>query len=143
VILLDEAHLIADWDPEGQAAVRALLKEDSRRIGVLLASSEDSAADALVPILKFLGEPFVLARIAREDWSHDLRQRFATVGVPIEEQALDWLMELSTGQPYCTMLLARQSAEVGQAFGRVNVDVVEVALSTVSAHEAWHLLRYK
>jgi hypothetical protein len=40
------------------------------------------------------------------------------------------------------MLLARQCAELGGAFGNVNVDVVELALPTVERHEAWQLLRY-
>lgn len=141
-ILVDEAHLLADWAPEDQAAIRALLKDENQRIGVLLASSEQSAEERLVPILKLLGEPFALPRIADEDWRHDLRARFDAAATPIEDQALDRLLALSTGQPYCTMLLARQCAEVGRAFGVINVDVVEVALSTVSTHEAWQLLRY-
>jgi hypothetical protein len=40
------------------------------------------------------------------------------------------------------LLLARQCAELGGAFGTVNVDVVELALPTVERHEAWQLLRY-
>ncbi|HEY7934588.1 MAG TPA: hypothetical protein VID48_12270 [Solirubrobacteraceae bacterium] len=142
VILIDEAHLIGDWTPEDQAAIRALLKDEQRRLGVLLASSEDSAQSTLVPILQFLGEPFVVPHIAREDWQHDLRERFKRVELPLEEPALEKLLDLSTGQPYCTMLLARQCAELGGAFGTVNVDVVELALPTVERHEAWQLLRY-
>ncbi len=143
VMLIDEAHLIADWSAEDQASVRALLKDEYQRIGVLLVSSEHSAASVLLPVLKFLGEPFLLERIADEDWRHDLRERFSLVGVPIDTPALDRLLGLSTGQPYCTMLLARQCAELGQAFGAVNLDVVDLALPTVRAHEAWDLLRYK
>jgi hypothetical protein len=142
LMLIDEAHLLADWADEDQAAVRALMKSQGQRIGIVLASSEESAEQVLIPILKFLGEPFVLPRIAGEDWRHDLRSRFGAVGSPIEDAALDRLLQLSTGQPYCTMLLAHQCAEVGQAFGKVNVDVVELALSTVSGHEAWQRLRY-
>jgi hypothetical protein len=142
VMLIDEAHLIGDWAPEDQAAIRALLKDEQRRLGVLLASSEDSAQSTLVPILQFLGEPFVLPHIAREDWQHDLRERFKRADLSLEEPALQRLLDLSTGQPYCTMLLARQCAELGDAFGTVNVDVVELALPTVERHEAWQLLRY-
>jgi hypothetical protein len=142
VVLIDEAHLIGDWAPEDQAAIRALLKDEQRRLGVLLASSEDSAQSTLVPILQFLGEPFVLPHIAREDWQHDLRERFKRAELSLEEPALARLLDLSTGQPYCTMLLARQCAELGDAFGTVNVDVVELALPTVERHEAWRLLRY-
>ncbi len=143
VMLIDEAHLIADWSAEDQASVRALLKDEHQRIGVLLVSSEQSAVGALLPVLKFLGEPFLLERIAAEDWRHHLRERFALTGVPIDAFALERLLELSTGQPYCTMLLARQCAELAQAFGVVNVDVVDLALSTVRTHEAWDLLRYR
>ncbi len=142
VLLIDEAHLIGDWAPEDQAAVRALLKDEHQRLGVLLASSEDSAQSTLIPILQFLGEPFVVPHIAREDWQHDLRERFKRADLSLEEPALERLLELSTGQPYCTMLLARQCAELGGAFGTVNVDVVELALPTVKRHEAWQLLRY-
>jgi DNA polymerase III delta subunit len=142
VVLIDEAHLIGDWAPEDQAAIRALLKDEQRRLGVLLASSEDSAQSTLVPILHFLGEPFVVPHIAQEDWQHDLRERFKRADLSLEEPALQRLLDLSTGQPYCTMLLARQCAELGGAFGTVNVDVVELALPTVERHEAWQLLRY-
>jgi hypothetical protein len=142
VVLIDEAHLIGDWAPEDQAAIRALLKDEQRRLGVLLASSEDSAQSTLVPILHFLGEPFVVPHIAQEDWQHDLRERFKRADLSLEEPALQRLLDLSTGQPYCTMLLARQCAELGGAFGTVNVDVVELALPTVEGHEAWQLLRY-
>jgi hypothetical protein len=142
VLLIDEAHLIGGWAPEDQAAVRSLLKDEHRRLGVLLASSEGSAQATLVPVLQFLGEPFVLGRIAREDWRHDLRERFRRAQLPLEDSALEKLLDLSTGQPYCTMLLARQCAELGGAFGTVNVDVVELALPTVERHEAWQLLRY-
>jgi hypothetical protein len=140
VVLIDEAHLIGDRAPEDQAAIRALLKDEQRRLGVLLASSEDSAQSTLVPILQFLGEPFVLPHIAREDWQHDLHERFKRAELSLEEPALQRLLDLSTGQPYCTMLLARQCAELGGAFGTVNVDVVELALPTVERHEAWQLL---
>jgi hypothetical protein len=70
------------------------------------------------------------------------RERFKHADLSLEEPALERLLDLSTGQPYCTMLLARQCAELGGAFGTVNVDVVELALPTVERHEAWQLLRY-
>jgi hypothetical protein len=142
VILIDEAHLIGDWASEDQAAIRALLKDERRRLGVLLASSENSAWNTLVPILQFLGEPFDVPHIAREDWQHDLRERFECAGLSLEESALERLLDLSTGQPYCTMLLARQCAELGGVFGTVNVDVVELARPTIERHEAWQRLRY-
>ena len=142
VILIDEAHLIGDWAPEDQAAIRALLKDEQQRLGVLLASSENSAQSTLVPILQYLGEPFDIPHIALEDWRHDLRERFKRADLSVEEPALERLLDLATGQPYCTMLLARQCAELGGAFGTVNVDVVELALPTVERHEAWQRLRY-
>jgi hypothetical protein len=142
VMLIDEAHLVGDWSPADQAAIRALLKDEHRRLGVLLASSEDSAQSTLVPVLQFLGEPFMIGRIAREDWQHALRASFKRAGVPVDPPALEKLLDLSTGQPYCTMLLARQCAELGRTFGTINVDVVDVALGTVERHEAWQLLRY-
>jgi hypothetical protein len=93
-------------------------------------------------ILQFLGEPFVVPHIAREDWQHDLRERFKRADLSLDPPALERLLDLSTGQPYCTMLLARQCAELGGAFGTVNVDVVDLELPTVERHEAWQRLRY-
>jgi hypothetical protein len=142
VLLIDEAHLIGGWAPADQAAVRALLKDEHRHLGVLLLSSEDSAQTTLVPILQFLGEPFDLPHIAWEDWRHDLHERFRSVDLTVDPPALERLLDLSTGQPYCTMLLARQCAELGRAFGTVNMDVVDLALPTVQRHEGWQRLRY-
>jgi hypothetical protein len=143
VILIDEAHLIGAWAPDDQAAIRALLKDEHRRLGVLLASSVDSAQRTLIPVLQFLGEPFVIPHIAQEDWQHDLRERFKRANLSLDPPALERLLDLSTGQPYCTMLLARQCAQLGGAFGAVNTDVVELALPTVERHEAWQQLRYR
>jgi hypothetical protein len=140
-LAIDEAHVIAKWDDEERAALRAFFARDDRRTGVVLASSEAGAEEMLKTpeVLGYLGEHFRLAPIADEDWRHGLRERFERAGVPIAPGALDLLLEESCGHPYCTMLLAKHAAELGVTFGDVTVGVVRVALPTVREHEAWKL----
>ncbi len=41
--------------------------------------------------------------------------------------------------PYCTMLLAREAARVGQSVGEVSDVVVQAALLMAAEDEAWSL----
>jgi hypothetical protein len=49
------------------------------------------------------------------------------------------LLEESRCHPYCTMLLAKHAAELGQPFEAVTMSVIRLALPTVQKHEAWRL----
>ena len=109
--------------------------------GIALASSDSHAERKLKRsnVLGYLGEEFTLPAINIDDWRHGLRSRFDQAGVPIDNTALDLLLEESRCHPYCTMLLAKHAAELAQSFEAVTVSVIRLALPTVQKHEAWKL----
>lgn len=140
-IAIDEAHVIAKWDRDDRAWLRAFLARADRLTGIALASSDNHADRKLKRsnVLGYLGEEFALPAIDVEDWRHGLRSRFDQAEVPIDGEALDLLLEESRCHPYCTMLLAKHAAELAQSFGAVSKSVVQLALPTVQKHEAWRL----
>lgn len=141
-VLLDEAHALAKWPEPIRVALGSVLK-DNKAAGVVLASSERSALERLTSPdgpLRYVGTRFDLPPIADEDWRAGLRERFAELDVPVASDALDLLLEQSEGHPYCTMLLARESARLGGGPGEVSVAVVQAALLTVRRDEAWQEL---
>lgn len=142
-IVIDEAHVIASWESEVRGALRAFLADGGRRAGVALASSDGRAERKLrrSSVLGYLGEEFTIALIATPDWIHSLRLKFEAAGVPIDADALALLLEESRGHPYCTMLLAKQTAQLALPFGAVSKSVVQLALPTVEKHDAWRKLR--
>lgn len=140
-IAIDEAHVVAKWHRDDLAALRAFMARDDRLTGIALTSSDNRAERKLRPpkVLGYLGEEFMLPAIDVDDWRHGLRSRFDQAGVPIDHAALDLLLEESQCHPYCTMLLAKHAAELGQPFEAVTVGVIRLALPTVQKHEAWKL----
>jgi len=141
-IAIDEAHVIAKWDRDERASLRAFLARDDRLTGVALTSSDNHAERKLKrsSVLGYLGEEeFTLPAIDIDDWRHGLRSRFDQAGVPIHNQALDLLLEESQCHPYCTMLLAKHAAELAQPFEAVTTGIIRLALPTVQKHEAWRL----
>src|SRR5438445_622973 len=122
---IDEAHVIAQWDHEACASMRAFMARDDRLTGLMLTSSDRRAERKLkrTGVLGYLGEEFTLPGIEIEDWQHGLRERFAAAAVPIDEDALGYLLEESRCHPYCTMLLAKHAAELAQPFGAVTASV--------------------
>lgn len=142
-VVIDEAHVIETWEDQARAALRAFLADGERRTGVALASSDDRAERKLrrSSVLGYLGEEFTIPPIATPDWSHALSSKFDAAGVPIERNALALLLEESRGHPYCTMLLAKQTAQLALAFGAASTSVVRLALPTVEKHDAWRRLR--
>ncbi len=140
-IVLDEAHLLAGWDPAEQTALRAFLRDD-RTYGVVIASSEQSALETLVQAggpLEDVGTRLTLPQIDPGDWTSELKRRFEELGAPIDPDALHLLLEESMAHPYCTMFLALESAVVGEFAGRVTTASVQAALSVVQADESWEL----
>jgi hypothetical protein len=142
-VLLDEAHVIARWPAEEQEALGAALR-DITSLGVVITSSERRALELLSGDggpLQYVGSRFPLPPIAKADWRSELAVRFARLGIPIEPGALELLLELSTGQPYCTMLLARESAIVGITGagpgGRCTETHIRAALLVAMEDEAW------
>jgi hypothetical protein len=65
---------------------------------------------------------------------------------PVVADALDLQLAESRGHPFCTMLLAKHAAELGEtvrevtrSVGEVTRSVVEIALPTVRVPQAWNL----
>lgn len=141
VVLIDEAHHLASWPAPDRDGLREFLRNDVG-MGVIVASSEASALEALIGPdgpLRYVAQRFPLPPIDREDWLHALPARFEEVGAPIVDGALALLLDEARGHPYCTMLLAREAARIGQPIGEVTETVVEAALLGVTQDEAWRL----
>ncbi len=145
-VFFDEAHVIASWPAEEQEALGAALR-DITSLGVVIASSERRAFELLSGEdgpLQFVGDRFPLPAIAEADWRSELAVRFGRLGIPIEPAALDLLLESSTCQPYCTMLLARESAIVGLTGtgpgGLCTETHVRAGLLVATRDEAWQSL---
>lgn len=140
-VVLDEAHLIAGWDPDAQRSLREFLRNDTT-LGVIVASSEAHALEQLTQEggpLEFVGTRLPLPAIAREDWEAELPGRFDAIGAPIEPGALELLLDESRCHPYCTMLLARESVRVGSTHSAVTAATVYAGLATAQEDEAWRL----
>lgn len=140
-VLIDEAHLLAEWPEAEQRALREFLRNDSE-VGVIVASSEPHALERLTQVggpLEFVGTRLPLPAIAYEDWAAELPRRFASVATPITNDALETLLSESRLHPYCTMLLCRESVRVGFPHGEVTEATVFAALQTASQDEAWGL----
>lgn len=141
-VLLDEAHVLADWPKPARFALGSVLK-DNNMLGAVVASSERRALEQLTSEdgpLRYVGTRFALPPIAQEDWQAGLRERFAELGVPIAADALDFLLEQSHGHPYCTMLLAHEAARVSAGMDEASAAAVSAALVTVRRDEAWQEL---
>lgn len=135
--------MIASWPAAEQEALGAALR-DITRLGVVIASSERRALELLSAEggpLQYVGDRFPVPPIAEADWRSELAVRFGRLGVPIEPGALDLLLERSTSQPYCTMLLARESAIVaitGTGPGGLCAEThVHAGLLMAMRDEAW------
>lgn len=140
-VLIDEAHHLVEWDPDDQTRLREFLRND-RKLGVVVASSEASALDALTgpgQPLECVGIRLALPRIRDEDWRAALRPRFEAFSAPITDGALSLLLDESARHPYCTMLLARESARIGRALGETSDAAVLAALEVAERDEAWGL----
>lgn len=139
--LIDEAHHLADWPSRDQESLREFLRNDLA-LGIVVASSEASALELLTDpgqALEFVGLRLRLPRIADEDWRAALRPRFAACGAPISEDALGYLLDESQRHPYCTMLLARESARIGRILGETGEAAVVAGLQVAATDEAWKL----
>ena len=141
VVLIDEAHRLTGWTLEHQQGLREFLRNDTR-VGVIIASSERSALERLTgegQPFQYVGQRLPLPRIADEDWRAALPARFEAVGAPLDDDALALILEESRGHPYCTMLLARESARAGLAGAATTITAVYAGLLTARRDEAWEL----
>ena len=111
-VLLDEAHVIADWPEDVQEAVNAALR-DSGALGVIVASSERRAIERLLDdgqALHMAGYPMALPEIDTVTWAAGLTERFGQLGAEVDPDALDALIAAAQHHPYCTMRLAAETA---------------------------------
>jgi hypothetical protein len=140
-VLIDEAHHLTHWNPDDQVRLREFLRHDLK-LGVVVASSEASALTELTgpgQPFEYVGISLSLPRIRDEDWRAALRPRFDAFNAPIAEEALTMLLDESQQHPYCTMLLARESARIGGTLGETGIAAVVAALDVAERDEAWGL----
>jgi hypothetical protein len=144
-VLLDEAHVIAQWPPALQEALCLVLRANSR-LGVVIASSETRALEGLVGPggpLQYAGYRFVLPPIAPDDWRAGLRERFALLDLAVGGDLLDRIIEEAGAHPYRTMRLAQETARVARSIASTATPApvgdgdLEAALLAVRADPAW------
>lgn len=147
-ILLDEAHVIADWPDEVQEALNAALR-DCGSLGVVIASSERRAVELLLEDggpLYSAGYTIKLPEIDTVSWVDGLSERFETLGMEVDSPAvLEELADLSLGHPYCTMRLAAETALQAEHARRMKKDdhgvvdrlAVRAALVIVAEDSVW------
>ena len=140
-VVIDEAHHLASWPQPERQSLREFLRNDTA-VGVIVSSSEKSALEKLTGEdgpLRYVGQRFPLPAIDRGDWEAALPPRFEEAGVPISRDALALLLDEARMHPYCTMLLAREAARIGQSVGQVSGVIVQAALLMAAEDEAWGL----
>ena len=144
-VFLDEAHTIAAWPSSEQEAIGAALR-DLSNLGVIVASSGRHALELFSGEggpLRYVGDRFSLPAIAEADWRSELARRFARPAFR-SSAALSLLLEISGMHPYCTMLLARESAisaiSGAGAGGRCSDTHVRAGLLAARRDEAWNEL---
>jgi type II secretory pathway predicted ATPase ExeA len=118
VLVVDEAHIIGGWGEAGDrllGALREIAHRESRPLTLVLASSETSALQRLrdSPLVWALESPRVPA-IEFDEWRPALRDRFSRAGRPVDEDALEAILETFEGHPFKTMWVAREAASLAQ-----------------------------
>lgn len=140
-VVLDEAHRLAGWPEAEQDAIRAFIRDDPR-VGMLIASSESSALEQLTADgapLQYAATRLPLPAIDRGDWTSALNDRFTALSAQIHLDAVELLIELANAHPYCTMLLARESAVVSEFVGQTSAAAVRAGLLIAEQDDAWEL----
>lgn len=89
--------------------------------------------------LQYVGSTVPVPAITAEDWRSALTARFAEFGSPITADALDRLLNLSCGHPFCTMLLAHETAMISDMVGETTTAAVNAGLYTAEKDEGWGL----
>lgn len=146
-VLLDEAHVIADWPEDVQQALNAALR-DSGALGVIVASSERRAIERLLEdgqALHMAGYPMALPEIDAATWADGLSERFGQLGAEVDPYALTALVAAAQHHPYCTMRLAAETAlqaEQERSIRGVETPIIDdlamnAALVIVRADPVW------
>jgi hypothetical protein len=146
-ILLDEAHVIAEWPDDVQQALNVALR-DSGPVGVIVASSERRAVERLLDdgqALHMAGYPMGLPEIDTRTWTEGLEARFAALGAEVRPASLEAMVAAAHHHPYCTMRLAAESALQAEQERQIKNDArvvidelaIAAALVVVRADPVW------
>lgn len=147
VIFVDEAQRLAtDWTSEddglyAQEALAEVMEDHDGHAVLLLAGSERGALEQLLAEgqpLHHDGMTFDVPTIAREDWQHELPGRFAEIGLVIEPDRIDQILEATAGHPAQTMRVCAHVGELArdQPFEITDV-LVATAIGNASRHPSW------
>lgn len=146
-VLLDEAHALAEWPPDIQRSLNAVLREN-RNVGVVIASSERQALERLAAPggpLHLAGSRFHLTDITGNQWIPALKDRFGQLSISISHEDAETIVHEAGGQPYLTMRLARDTARLAASMFEVPPHVesalVMQALYELKRDPVWAELR--
>jgi hypothetical protein len=135
-VFLDELQeLAAPAAPFGdserlQARMRAIFQR-SGQVSFLFAGSLDHSMRQIfrpeAPLGGF-GGSYALSEIAPEEWERGLSERFESASVAVDGALLARIVELGSGHPRTTMLIAAESFGVTQEAGVDELDAAAVGL---------------
>lgn len=145
-LFLDELQELAApaapfGDPERlQARMRAVFQR-SGQVGLLFAGSLDHSMRQIfrpeAPLGGF-GGSYALSDISPEEWEHGLAERFERASVAVDGALLARVVELGSGHPRTTMLIAAEAFGVVQEAGggELNAAAVSLAWARARSHDA-------
>lgn len=149
VVFFDEFQEIAGKDARyGDPDVltkrmRAILERSPRVTCLLAGSVEHMMRDLFTPTRRALhgfGTFFEPAPIEPAAWRRGIAERFAEDGCTIDATALDRLVELGSGHPRATMLLAQQAHALSVGLGEREIDSAMVAQAYEEALDSDRML---
>ncbi len=145
-LFLDELQELAApaapfGDPERlQARMRAIFQR-SGLVSFLFAGSFDHSMRQIfrpeAPLGGF-GGSYALSEIASEEWERGLAERFESASLAIDGVLLTRIIELGSGHPRTTMLIAAEAFGVAQEVGLEELDAgaIDLAWERARAHDA-------
>jgi hypothetical protein len=110
VIMLDEFQRIVEEEGEqAESQLRAVVQQH-RQVAYIFAGSktrllQDMTSNPRRPFYK-LGEVCLLAELPRADWTGFITRHFEAARIPIEDGAIDSILDLAMDVPYNVQLLA-------------------------------------
>lgn len=145
VVFIDEVQDLAAWS--GGAAVESLaraMRHPLRHVRLLFAGSEKHTMNDLFAAGRPLREntlDFELLPIARDDWLHDLPDRFREMGCRIDAEALEAIVDETPGRPLRTNQVCLQAAmgapDYGDGKSHITVEMAQFAIALVSKRDRW------
>jgi hypothetical protein len=142
VMIFDEFQEITELDPHFPRLLRAVFQAQPEVCHVYLGSKRH----VLDRIFNDENEPFwrsakklELGRIAPIEFARFVRDRFERTGKGIDDEAVNRLLEITSGHPYATQELAYEVWQVMPTGFPAHVPDVEAALERVLRSEHNHL----